>query len=105
MLKYIALCLKSCKANILEINFSFVRLAVFTFGILLLEFTWGEKGSPVVQKANTENKVVRIQAEKFGFLFVPRILRGYKHATCIKHAPTFILIRNMYHSIIKCLML
>lgn len=50
-------------------NFSLVRLAVFNFGILL-EFTWGEKGSPVVQKANTENSVLRIQAEKFGFLFV-----------------------------------
>jgi len=47
-------------------NISFVRLAVFQFGILL-EFTWGEKGSPVAQKANTENTVVRIQAEKFGF--------------------------------------
>lgn len=75
-------------------NLSFVRLAVFNFGILLLEFTWGEKGSPTVQKANTENSLVRIQAEKFGFLFVLSILRGYKHATCIKHAPAFILIRN-----------
>lgn len=42
---------------------------MFNLGILL-EFTWGEKGSPVVQKANTENSVVRIQAEKFSFLFV-----------------------------------
>lgn len=42
---------------------------MFNFGILL-EFTWGEKGSPVVQKANIENSVVRIQAEKFSFLFV-----------------------------------
>lgn len=66
---------------------------MFSFGALL-EFTRGGKGSPIVQKANTVNSGVRIRAEKFGVLFVLRVLQGYKHATCIKRAPTLTLIRN-----------
>lgn len=72
----------------LEMSFSLSNFAI------LVGFTQGKKGSPVVQKVYTEKCCDNTNWEIW-FLFVLSILQGYKHATCIKHALAFFLNRNM----------